>query len=129
MRTEAEYRLDRDFRAALAVAAKGTTLEAGNVGGDASWTSLPWIADTRLPDGGYWVGFGLRHYGALSESTWPTFIFVQYRDEGPEEGHSRPLDIDLAGDSARDARLMAALVVAAVRLDAERRLAQAGVQS
>jgi hypothetical protein len=129
MRTEADDKLDREFRAALAAAVNGTPLLAGDTGADASWVSLPWIADARLPDGGYWVGFGLRHYDARPASTWPTFIFVQYRDEGPVEGHTRPLDIDLSGDSARDARMMAALVVAAVLPDVERRLAQAGVRS
>lgn len=128
MRHAFEEELDREFRRKLAEALEGSGLTARF---DCNLPAVLVPGDV-LPDGaGYWIGFGLQHYDALTPAQWPTFLWASYVSEtegGP--GVPRPLDVVMTDKSARDPYLLARMVVTMCAADVARRkaaLAEKGV--
>jgi hypothetical protein len=116
-----EEELDREFRRELAEALEGSGLTARFD----CYLPAVLVPEDVLPDGaGYWIGFGLQHYEALTPAQWPTFLwasFVSEAEGGP--GVPRPLDVVMTDQSARDPYLLARMVVSMCTADVARRKA------
>jgi hypothetical protein len=112
-----EEELDREFRRELAEALEGSGLTARF---DCHLPAVLVPLDV-LPDGaGYWIGFGLQHYEALTPAQRPTFLTVRFVSEA--DGDAAPaLDIVLTGASARDPYLLARMAGITCTADVERR--------
>jgi len=111
----AAEKLERDFREALTGAVAGTGLELRLD------LSMPWIQEPGA-DGGYWIGIGLEQWTHVPSSQWRTFLFASWvsdDDDAADEPHC--LDVYLAGSSARDVTVLAAMTVAAVTADLARK--------
>ncbi len=106
--------MDRLFREALVALAVG--LEGLAVLGCETWGTAAPVA--RLCFGGnnnYFAHAGLMHDAGLHAERWATRVSAV---RAPEEGERRhPLDVTMSGPGARDGRLLASLVLAAVLAD------------
>jgi hypothetical protein len=109
------HALDTEYRQALGDMAEqipgltATRLEPGR-------TTIPCLEwdDEPGENGCYWVSCGIEHRGGWPPEALRTYVMANYLTE--EEGSSvYPLNLYLTGDGARDGRVLAAMVIAAVR--------------
>jgi hypothetical protein len=115
-----EEELDREFRRELAEALEGSGLTARF---DCHLPAVL-VPEDVLPDGaGYWIGFGLQHYEALTPAQWPTFLWASFVSDADEPQSGRPLDVVMTDQSARDPYLLARMVVIMCTADVARRKA------
>jgi hypothetical protein len=114
-----EEQLEQDFRRELAAALEGTGLGARF---DCNMPAVLVPLDVLPGGAGYWIGYGLQHYGSL-DALWPTFLWASYCSENDEPQSGRPLDVVMTDKSARNPHLAAAMVVAEVTADVARRRA------
>lgn len=116
--------LEDEFDTALAAAVMRTPGLKLRPGGGGLVRSLPWLQWEDNDLGGYWVGFGLGFWEHQSESQWKTFLWLSYvtDDEREVTREDRPLELGyFDGVTARDAEMLAELVVAAVTVERTRR--------
>jgi hypothetical protein len=115
-----ETELDAAFRAALARELAGTGLTGRNL--DAAWANgdFPEVHVPGPEGARYLAGLHLIPGVSPMELSAPlvTSLWASYNSEADEEQAVAVLSLELAGPSARDPRLLAVIVVAAVVRDA-----------
>jgi hypothetical protein len=120
---EVNDEFERQFRAALkaAVEAKdGLSCRFLDKPYDRLSSQLPWLSWDDDGDAGYWVASGLEHRSEAPPSSWRTFLWLHYlrptQDGEDFERDERPFSVHLEGESARNAILLARMVVDAASL-------------
>lgn len=124
MTTTTGAEMDETFRRTLASQAEHieglTALDCENWGTAAPLARLCFGGQA----GGYYVHAALRADAGLRAERWGTRVSAVWV---PEEGERRyALDVTMAGPGARDGRLLAALVLAAVLADQAGHFGEAG---
>jgi hypothetical protein len=82
-----------------------------------SWGAAAPLARLCFAGGGYYVHAHLGHDAGMRPERWATRVSALWASEQGERRYA--LDVAMSGPGARDGRLLAALVLAAVLIDRE----------